>query len=407
MPNFNLLERNLDKILDSAGFNPELRKKVDGYEIDVYLEHKNLEVVFECKQYEKSNLTVRNLIHQWEGKQKKLGVDKVVLVLVGISFTEEDLELAEETDIKIWNGDDVERLLNKSMETDENFRKEILAEIGLSAKEEVRKLSKDEVHEIQSQLQNNIESENQILTKRDREKLYQGEFYYGTKFLDVVEKMVEYNIEEKKKAYLLVGNQGGSYDGKEYRKTEVKRIKRLMDELEYNFDDAKSIIEELSKDDLFQGQYPTKKFLDRALNVKEDNENFNLYQIKKAFNSGYSVGDLKTADSYQSLDIQETSIEDDEKSENINKPLNRFNLIKSSLGALLSVYLFYQSFAILNNSISLGLLMFLTAIIILSFSMDRYLDSSNIQESREEVHKSMTLLWLLGILIAILEFLIR
>ena len=64
----SLLEKNLEQLFKLTGFNPELNKFYKGYEIDVFLRIENKYVGIECKQYENSNLSVRNIIHQWDSK---------------------------------------------------------------------------------------------------------------------------------------------------------------------------------------------------------------------------------------------------------------------------------------------------------------------------------------------------
>ena len=72
----SLLEKSTVKLLNLSGFKPELNKIINGYEIDVFLQYKNLKIAFECKQYERSTLAIRNLIHQWDSKNKELHFDK-------------------------------------------------------------------------------------------------------------------------------------------------------------------------------------------------------------------------------------------------------------------------------------------------------------------------------------------
>lgn len=38
--------------------------RIDGYEIDVLISYKNRKIAVECKQYERSQIVVRNLIYQ-------------------------------------------------------------------------------------------------------------------------------------------------------------------------------------------------------------------------------------------------------------------------------------------------------------------------------------------------------
>jgi Holliday junction resolvase len=67
-----LLEQNIETIFSSAGFDTETNTYHSDYEIDVYAEMGDIDVVAECKQYENSNLSVRNLIHEWKGKMNRL-----------------------------------------------------------------------------------------------------------------------------------------------------------------------------------------------------------------------------------------------------------------------------------------------------------------------------------------------
>jgi Holliday junction resolvase len=58
-----LLEKNVERLLRLSGLSPERNVIINTYEIDVFVIYKNKRIAFECKQYEKSGLTVRNLIH--------------------------------------------------------------------------------------------------------------------------------------------------------------------------------------------------------------------------------------------------------------------------------------------------------------------------------------------------------
>lgn len=90
-----LLERNVEQLLKLVGLKPELNKIYHGYEIDVFLRYDNRTIAFECKQYEKSSLTVRNLIHEWDSKNKELSLDKIVLVFFGVDLNHAEKELAK------------------------------------------------------------------------------------------------------------------------------------------------------------------------------------------------------------------------------------------------------------------------------------------------------------------------
>src|SRR3989344_3560485 len=91
----SLLEKNVAKILALSGFKPKMNQIINGYEIDVFFEYCGQKIAIECKQYERSTLAVRNLIHQWDSKNKELNFDKIVLVLVGCEISFKDRDLAK------------------------------------------------------------------------------------------------------------------------------------------------------------------------------------------------------------------------------------------------------------------------------------------------------------------------
>lgn len=115
------LEKNVARMLELSGFEPQTNVVKEGYEIDVLLYHNGNSVAFECKQYESSSLNVRNLIHEWDSKNKELEFDKIVFVIIGVDFTEEHHELAERYGIELWGEDKWEKLFDKAIEEkDEN-----------------------------------------------------------------------------------------------------------------------------------------------------------------------------------------------------------------------------------------------------------------------------------------------
>ena len=127
-----LLERNVEQLLKLVGLKPELNKIYHGYEIDIFLRYKNKKIAFECKQYEKSALTVRNLIHEWDSKNKELELDKIVLVLFGINITPNDKELAKKYGMIIWGEDKLGNFLNQAIELKEKFLDKLIMEIDVS-----------------------------------------------------------------------------------------------------------------------------------------------------------------------------------------------------------------------------------------------------------------------------------
>jgi len=130
-----LLEKEVLRLFKLVGFEPEHSKKIEGYEVDVFLEYKGFKIIVECKQYEKSSLSVRNLIHQWESKNKILKADRVLLVLVGSEITHKERSLAENYGIKIWNEEKLDTFLDKAIEHKDKIRAEILEDLGIRSEE--------------------------------------------------------------------------------------------------------------------------------------------------------------------------------------------------------------------------------------------------------------------------------
>jgi len=128
----SLLERNVEQLLKLSGLNPQINRFFNGYEIDVFLRYKNKLVAFECKQYERSTLAIRNLIHQWDSKNKELKLDKVVLVIIGCDISQTDYDLAEKYSITIWNENKLTYLLDNAIEKKEDNLNTVLRAIGLT-----------------------------------------------------------------------------------------------------------------------------------------------------------------------------------------------------------------------------------------------------------------------------------
>ncbi|MCK5474874.1 MAG: hypothetical protein KAI53_05710, partial [Candidatus Aenigmarchaeota archaeon] len=131
----SLLERNVEQLLKLSGFSPQLNKICNGYEIDVFLRYKNLKVAFECKQYERSTLAIRNLIHQWDSKNKELNFDKIVLVLLGCDISSKDYQLAKKYRIIIWGEQKLTALLDKAIEKKIENTSLILKELEIKTDE--------------------------------------------------------------------------------------------------------------------------------------------------------------------------------------------------------------------------------------------------------------------------------
>lgn len=146
----SLLESNIKQMLEYAGFRPELHKIIKGYEIDIYLQVGKNKVAFECKQYEKSRLTIRNLIHEWDSKNKELELDKIILVIFGELPSKSDFQLAKKYGLILWDEKTFLRLFNLATEKKKGSTLLILDEMGLSRpagpSEDIQSIKKSEIY---------------------------------------------------------------------------------------------------------------------------------------------------------------------------------------------------------------------------------------------------------------------
>lgn len=101
-----------------------------GYELDVKAEIGDRTIIVECKNYQNSSMTIRNLIHQWNSKNEILKAHKIVLAIAGLKIKESDYQLANELDIEIWSQDDISELFNLSLSPSE-LKKALLQKISL------------------------------------------------------------------------------------------------------------------------------------------------------------------------------------------------------------------------------------------------------------------------------------
>jgi len=140
----SLLERNVKKIFDLAGFKTKQNIRLAGYEVDVYAKYKGFDVIIECKQREKSSVNLPNLIYTWTGKNKKIGATRVLLVIYGQRVSREHLKLAREENVIIWNEDHVDKFMDLAIEKKDKSLVYILDSLGITT-EEVKKLRKRRV----------------------------------------------------------------------------------------------------------------------------------------------------------------------------------------------------------------------------------------------------------------------
>lgn len=256
----SLLEKTVKKLFELGGFKPELNKVINGYEIDVYVRYKTIDLIIECKQYEKSTLALRNLIHQWDSKNKEIKATKVLLVVVGIPISERDLNLAKKYGITIWDETKLSELLDEAIEKRDGVKNKILIEAGLKGTKELNEeiksimqkyncskteaikilrgeLTEEKLKQIR-EIEKVMSNLKQKLKAEDLRLFLSNATYYGFPFKKVFEMMVKYKISDKRVARLFVDNKGGRYKGKKYSKTKIKKMRLLMDELGYSFEEA-------------------------------------------------------------------------------------------------------------------------------------------------------------------------
>lgn len=125
------LESAIEYIFNIAGFNTERNVFIAKYEVDVKATIGDRTVIIECKNYQNSSLSIRNLIHQWHSKNEIIKAHKIVIAVAGVNIQDSDLKLAKELDIEVWNQLDITDLFNLSLNPDE-LRKVLLHKISFS-----------------------------------------------------------------------------------------------------------------------------------------------------------------------------------------------------------------------------------------------------------------------------------
>jgi len=138
-----LLENDVARIFKLAGFKVDKQIRLKGYEIDVYAQFKNFHVIIECKQYEKSNINVRNLIHLWDSKNKEIEANKIIIAFFGIKPQTSDYSLAKKYGISLWGEHDINRHLDKLIDNKNQAANFLLEEIGYTIG---KKISNTETH---------------------------------------------------------------------------------------------------------------------------------------------------------------------------------------------------------------------------------------------------------------------
>lgn len=86
----DVLEKNVEYLFKVAGFITQRNIRLANYQIDVLAKFGDRQIVIECKNYQNSNLTVRNIIHQWHSKNEIIKANKILLVIYGVSIKNND-----------------------------------------------------------------------------------------------------------------------------------------------------------------------------------------------------------------------------------------------------------------------------------------------------------------------------
>ncbi len=107
----SMLELLVERIFQSAGFDIKRNVFQAGFEIDVLVNFGDRRIIVECKQYDSSSLTLRNLIFQWVGKNEIIKADKLIFVLYGVVITDEAKNLANEKGILLWGMEELNHFL--------------------------------------------------------------------------------------------------------------------------------------------------------------------------------------------------------------------------------------------------------------------------------------------------------
>lgn len=123
------LELAVEHIFKVANFNTERNVFIAKYEIDVKATIGDRTIIIECKNYQQSNLTIRNIIHQWHSKNQLINAHKVIIVLTGLKLKDEDYSLASEFDIELWSEKDLNELFSLSLKP-ELLRQKLLEKIS-------------------------------------------------------------------------------------------------------------------------------------------------------------------------------------------------------------------------------------------------------------------------------------
>lgn len=141
------LEKNVEYIFKTAGFETYTNQFVAKYEIDVVVKIGDRTIIVECKNYQSSSLTIRNLIHEWNSKNNIIKADKVILVLAGLNIKTDDYMLANDVNIEIWDENYLSDLFKMSLDP-HNLKKHILESIDLKPDIDIANLYREDITEL-------------------------------------------------------------------------------------------------------------------------------------------------------------------------------------------------------------------------------------------------------------------
>lgn len=122
----NESKKKIGELLVQAGFSLKEVKGVDIFaQKDLDSIGEDFKVVCICK-HEHTEDELRKLIFEWIRKKKELGVNKVMFIIDGLMPLGEDLLMAENNDIIIWDKDSVIDNLN-----DKDKIPKLIGELGI------------------------------------------------------------------------------------------------------------------------------------------------------------------------------------------------------------------------------------------------------------------------------------
>jgi len=302
--NGSLLENNVTQICSSVGLTPEQNAFVLGYEIDVYVEYMGKKIGIECKQYERSNITVRNLIHEWYGKNRELNFDKLVLVILGPNVQDSDYELANKSKITLWDTDKFYEIYGEALKKKQKYQKTLLNEFGFSNSElsimdgsyyyennrekidelinktnfegidksEIPQKLKMEYHKNKVDKEYILDFVTGLFSKDDKKKILNMWNYRGVSYWDLSLTMSKYKIKKKNIARILMV--GGSIKGKKYTKRSVDKMTILLDNFDMSFNEASDYV-------LIPGGRK-KSIINNLVKIKNKNPDLKFIEINKS-----------------------------------------------------------------------------------------------------------------------------